>query len=113
MSDCTCITLNVCFCYLELAILGCNAFETSMCDVMKAFQDVAPQLNLSEAPLIENHHSNDSVKEYLMANSLRFCVLVVDADDIRNASEHEPQKLVEFHQLLETAADKVGKIEIP
>ena len=83
-----------------------------MRDVRKVFQDIAPKLNLSQPPPIENLPSPIKVKEYLMDNHLRCCVLVVDADRIKYTHGHLPQGSSEYRQLLETAANHVGKIDL-
>ena len=81
-----------------------------MQDVRKVFQDIAPKLNLSESPPIKNFQSLVAVKENLMDNRVRFCVLVVDADRIKYAHGRQPQGSSEYPQILETAANQVGKI---
>ena len=81
-----------------------------MQDVRRELQDIAPKLNLSENPPFENLHSPIKVKEYLMDNHLRCCVLVVDGDRMKYANLDPLQQGVEYQQLLDTATYKAGKI---
>ena len=83
-----------------------------MQDARKVFQDIVPKLNLSEPTPIVNFPSLIKVKEYLMDNHLRCCVLMIDADQIKYAHEHLLQGSSEYRQLLETAANHVGKIDL-
>ena len=69
-------------------------------------QDIATKLNLSESPPVENLPL-DEAKRYLARNKLKFCVLVVDAETIKGATD---KSKVEYEELLETAANEVGKI---
>ena len=75
----------------------------------KVLQDIAPKLNLSETPPVGNLPP-DEVKRYLIRNKLKFCVLVVDTETIKGAYDNPCGRKVEYEELLETAADKVGKI---
>ena len=81
-----------------------------MQDVRRELQDIVPKLNLSENPPFENLHSPIEVKDYLMDNRLRCCVLVVDGDRMKYANLDPLQQSDEYQQLLDTAACKVGKI---
>ena len=75
--------------------------------VMKVFAEIAPKLNLAEYPPGENLQP-DEAKRYLTSNRLKFCVLVVDANTIRGAYKNQLQQTCK--ELLETAANEVGKI---
>lgn len=79
-------------------------------DVKKAFQDIAPKLNLRESPPMQNLQSVPEVKDYLMKNHFKFCVLVIDADRIMRDCGHQPEENGDYRQLLETVANRVGKI---
>ena len=76
---------------------------------MHVLKDICPKLNLFENPPVKNL-SLDAVKQYLTQKHLKFCVLVVDADKVKDAykSLSKRQKDI-YQQLLQTAADKVGK----
>ena len=74
------------------------------------FEDIRPKLNLVPNPPVNNCSPSD-VKGYLTENRLKFCVLVVDAETIKDAYYKLPQRKVEYEDLLETAVDKVGKKE--
>ena len=74
--------------------------------VRKVLQDIAPKLNLSFFVNLPP----DEAKRYLTRNKLKFCVLVVDAGMFKDAYENLPQRKVEYEDLLETAADRVGEI---
>ena len=78
-----------------------------MADVKKAFQDIAPKLNL---PPMQNLQSVPKVKGYLMKNHFISCVLAIDAEQIMSDREHQPKESRDYRQLLETVANRVGKI---
>ena len=81
-----------------------------MQSVLEVFEDrIRPKFNLSEYPQVENC-SPTNVKRYLGKNLIRFCVLVVDAETVKDAYENLPKRKVEYEQLLKTAVDRVGKI---
>ena len=86
---------------LDLAVLGCKVSPESMQVVRKVIDDILPRLNLSRYPPVENLSPVD-IKSFLMRNSLRFCVLVVDAATLQNAYQC-------LEELIRIAADKVGK----
>ena len=76
-----------------------------------AFKDIRPKLKLAANPPIENYFEPLEVKRYLLENHLKFCVLVVDAETVKDAYDKLPSKRrVEYEDLLETAAREVGKI---
>lgn len=91
----------------NLAVLGVSLTEHSMKEVEKAFQDTAPKLNLSESPPMKNLQSVSKVKDYLEENRLRFCALVIDADQIESVHEHQPEESRDYQQLLETVVNHV------
>lgn len=72
------------------------------------FEDIRPKLNIAPNPPVKNLVAPD-VKRYLTENRLKLCVLVVDAETVKDAYDKLPQRKVEYEDLLETAADKVGK----
>ena len=77
--------------------------------VMEVFEEIAPEINLAENPLVDNLPV-DGVKNYLTRNQpkFKFCVLVVDALTVKDA--YESQRQQKYEELLATAADEVGKI---
>lgn len=77
--------------------------------VRKVFQDIAPKVNLAANPPVENF-SPIKVKQYLTENYLKFCVLVVDVETVKDAYGNLTQRTVEYEELLKTAANAVGKI---
>ena len=77
--------------------------------VRKVLQDIAPKLNLSENPEVVNLPPDDA-KRYLTRNKLKFCVLMVDAGSFKDAYDNLPRRKIEYEELLETAADKVGNL---
>ena len=79
--------------------------------VTKVFEDVTPKLNLSATFPVENL-SPVEAKRYLTRNHLTCCVLVIDAETIKDAYRNLPPKKVEYEELLETAATKVGKTAV-
>lgn len=98
--------------FLDVAVLGVSLTERSMEDVKKAFLDIAPKLNLSESLPMQNLQSVPKVKDYLMKNHLRFCVLVISADRIKSDREHQPEESRDYRQLFEIVANHVGKIRL-
>ena len=98
--------------FLDVAVLGVSLTERSMDDVKKAFLDIAPKLNLSESLPMQNLQSVPKVKDYLMKNHLRFCVLVISADRIKSDREHQPEESRDYRQLFEIVANHVGKIRL-
>ena len=106
---CKHVTIRLFF-SIELAILGCNASEESMQAVMNVFKDIRFKLNLAANPPVKNL-APLQVKQYLKENSLRFCVLVVDAETVNDGYGKLPKRKGEYEELLWTAADEVGTIE--
>lgn len=98
--------------FLDVAVLGVSLTERSMEDVKKAFLDIAPKLNLSESLPMQNLQSVPKVKDYLMKNHLRFCVLVISADRIKSDREHQPEESRDYRQLFEIVVNHVGKIRL-
>lgn len=98
------------FLFLELAILGCIVSADSIQAVRQVFKVIGPKLNLVAKPPVENFAPCE-VKRYLTENRLKFCVLMVDAETVKDAYDKLSQRKVEYEKLLETAADKVGKIK--
>lgn len=98
--------------FLDVAVLGVSLTERSMEDVKKAFLHIAPKLNLSESLPMQNLQSVPKVKDYLMENHLRFCVLVISADRIKSDREHQPEESRNYRQLFEIVANHVGKIRL-
>jgi len=92
-----------------LAILGCNVAEDSMQSVRHAFEKVRSKLNLSALPQVENC-SPAQVKRYIERNVFKICVLVLDAEKLKDAYDNLPQRKNEYEELLKTAMDRVGKI---
>ena len=79
--------------------------------VGQVLQDITPKLNLSAAFPVENL-SPVEAKRYLTRNALKCCVLVMDAATIKGAYSNLGPKTVEYEELLETAATKVGKTAV-
>lgn len=79
--------------------------------VRHVFKDIRSELNLAADPPVENFEPLE-VKRYLMENHLKFCVLVVDAETVKDAYGKLTRQKVEYEDLLETAADVVGKTEL-
>lgn len=75
---------------------------------MQEIDCICPILNLHAQPLVKNH-SPYQVMQYLEGNSLRSCVLVVDAETVKDAYENLPARGDEYKDLLQTAVEKVGK----
>ena len=79
--------------------------------VTQVFEDITPMSNLSATFPVENL-SPVEAKRYLTRNHLTCCVLVIDAETIKDAYRNLPTKKVEYEELLETAATKVGKTAV-
>lgn len=79
-------------------------------DVKRAFPDIAPKLNLSESPPMRNLQSVSEVRKYLMGSHFWFCVLVINADQIKCDRGHHSEERWDYRQLLETVVNRVGKI---
>ena len=91
--------VGVCF-NLDLAVLGCDVSAETMDVVGKVIEDLRRRINLSGNPPVENYSPVD-IKSYLMTNSLRFCVLVVD--------RYSTERKLELEEIVTKAADVVGK----
>ena len=94
---------------IDFAILGCDVSEKSIRAVRQVFQDIGPKLNLSANPLIRNYPPV-IVKQYLATNHLKRCVLVVDAETVKASYGNLSHRKDEYEDLLNTAAEEVGKI---
>ena len=92
----------------ELAILHCGVSDNDLKAVTQVFNDLRPLLGVSTDTAVESC-SLTSAKSYLLRNSLRFCVLMVDAKTVKDVYERFPQGRVEYEDLLRTATHKVGK----
>ena len=93
-----------------MAILGCSVSPDSMQAVCQVFERIRPKLNLAGNPPLKNLAPLE-VKRYLKENHLKFCVLVVDAKTVKDAYDKLYERKLEYDDLLETAADRVGKKE--
>ena len=93
---------------LELAILGCNVSTDSMKAVRHVFKEIGPKLNLATNPPVEIFEPLE-VKQYLIKNHLKFCVLVVDATTVKDAYDNLEKRRLEYEDLLQTAVHEVGK----
>ena len=93
---------------LDLAVLCCNVSEDSLHAVMQVLQNIAPKLNLSVDPPVENL-SPDKIMGYLKEVHLKACVLVVNGKTVNDAYKNLPRQREEYQSLLKTAADRVGK----
>lgn len=78
-----------------------------MHDVMQVLLDIAPSLNLSANPPVENFPP-DKITGYLTEVPLKVCVLVVDGKTVKDAYEKLPRQKEKYGVLLETAANRVG-----
>ena len=92
----------------ELAILDCGVSDNDLKAVTQVFNDLRAMLGVSTDTAVESC-SLTSAKSYLLRNSLRFCVLMVDAKTVKDVYERFPQRRVEYEDLLRTATHKVGK----
>ena len=79
-----------------------------MQSALHVFEDIRPKLNLSENPQVENW-SPTKVKKHLGKKLYRFCVLVVDAETVKDAYDSLPERKIEYEELFKTALDRVGK----
>ena len=77
--------------------------------VRQVFENLPPKLNISSYPPTVNLPLTD-VNSYLMANPLRFFVLVLDARIVKDAFSYLHTQRIEYETLLQTAARNVGKI---
>ena len=68
-------------------------------------------MNLAGSPPVENL-SPVEAKRYLIRNQPKSCALVMEAVAVKNACENLPQGITEYEDLLETAANEVGKTEL-
>ena len=80
--------------------------------VTQVFEDITPMSNLSVTFPVVNLSSPVEAKRYLTRNHRTCCVLVIDAETIKDAYRNLPTKKVEYEELLETAATKVGKTAV-
>lgn len=77
--------------------------------VRHQIETMAPELKLKANPVIRNFFPVD-LKQFLETESLRFCVLVVDSKTVKDAYGNLPVgPRNEYHDLLHTAVDTVGK----
>lgn len=77
----------------------------------QVFQDIGPKLNLSANVLVENLPPVEA-KRYLTRNHFKCCVLVMDVQTIKDDYGNVPRRKVEYEELLETAANEVGKTAV-
>ena len=99
------------FLFVDLAILGCHVYDRSMDIARRVSNDLRPELNISNEPILLNI-SPLKAKSYLMENPPRFCVLVVDAATVQDAYNQLPERRAEYDDLFKTAADRVCKLVI-
>ena len=78
--------------------------------VREVFKEISPKLNLAANPPVENFGPL-KVKQYLIKNHLKSCVLVVDAATVKDAYDNLDELKLEYEDLLKTAAHEVGKFE--
>ena len=76
----------------------------------QAFEEIRLKLNLAANPPVEIFEPLE-VTQYLMKNHLKFCVLLVDAATVKDAYDNLDKRKLEYEDLLQTAAYKVGKFE--
>ena len=77
--------------------------------VRHQIEKMAPELKLKANPVIRNFFPV-GLKQFLETESLRFCVLVVDSKTVKDAYGNLPVgPRNEYHDLLRTAVDTVGK----
>ena len=81
-----------------------------MAAVKQVFREIGPRLNLAANPPIEDFEPLE-VKQYLMENHLKFCVLVVDTAKVKDVYDKLSEWKQEYEDLLKTAAHEVGKFE--
>ena len=96
----------------ELAILHCGVSDNDLKAVTQVFNDLRPLLGVSTDTAVESC-SLTSAKSYLLKNTLRFCVLVVDGKTVKDVYERSVSGRAEYDDLLRTAANKVGKRDSP
>jgi len=82
--------------------------QDSLQAAMQVFQEIAPKFSLSANFPVENLPP-DEAKQFLTRIDLKCFVLVMDAETIKDAYCNLPQRKLEYEDLLETAANKVGK----
>lgn len=76
--------------------------------MLQEIASICPKLNITAEPLVENL-SPTKAKQYLERHSLQLCVLVVDAETIKDAYENLPERRDDYKVLLKTAVERVGK----
>ena len=91
-----------------MVILDCGVSGESTKAVKRVFDVLRPVLDISTDTAVEKC-SPASAKSYLLKNTLRFCVLVVDGITVKDVYERSAQERAQYEDLLRTAADKVGK----
>jgi len=74
--------------------------------VKRVFNNLRSVLDISTDTAVEKC-SPGSAKSYLLKNTLRFCVLVVDGKTVKDVYERLVQGRAEYEDLLRTAANKV------
>lgn len=79
-----------------------------MYSVMETIESIRLILNLHKQPPAENF-SPAEAKLYLEGHSLKYCVLVVDGETVKDSYDNLPERKVEYVDLLETAVKRVGK----
>ncbi len=72
----------------------------AVCDLLQRHRH---ELNLTEEPEVRNKRKNTDLTSYLENNPLKFCVLLLDAEEARRAAS-------EYSRLLEAAERNVGKV---
>ena len=100
------------FLSLDLAVIGCKVSYRSVQVVKEVFDNLRPSLNISTDITVKNFSPTEA-RSYLLANSPRFCVLIVDAATVQDAYEKLPIRREEYDILLTTAANSVGKTVSP
>ena len=93
---------------VDLVILDCGVSDESTKAVKRVFDVLRPVLDISTDTAVEKC-SPASAKSYLLKNTLRFCVLVVDGNTVKDVYERSVLGRAEYDDLLRTAANKVGK----
>ena len=83
--------------------------ENSIYAVNRIFRDIGPKLKLAAIPEVENY-SPVEVKQYLMRNHFKFCVLLVDAETVKDDCGNMSRRKDDYEDLLKTAANEVGEI---
>ena len=91
----------------ELSVLGWNAKVESVSAVKDLIQRRRDVLNLTDDPLVYNATIQD-ITFHLKRNPVKYCVLVVDAEKVKEARDSE--KGVDYLKLLQTAETNVGKV---